>query len=79
MHIAATLVLLVVSTNLPAQEPQLQPQTPNTVRLAADAPRPKAQIKDLAWLAGRWEGEGLGGTMDEVWSDRPALPAPPIR
>lgn len=69
MHIAATLVLLVVSTNLPAQEPQLQPQTPKTVRLAADAPRPKAQIKDLAWLAGRWEGEGLGGTMDEVWSE----------
>ena len=63
----ALLLLLPFSIAAPAQE---QPtQTPNTVRLAAGAPRPKAQITDLAWLAGRWEGEGLGGTMDEVWSD----------
>jgi hypothetical protein len=69
MHITATLMLLLLPVTAPAQEPQSQTQTPNTVRLAADAPRPKAQIGDLAWLAGRWVGEGLGGTMDEVWSE----------
>ena len=69
MHFSATLIMLLASTAAPAQEPPTQAQTPNTIRLAADAPRPKAQIADLAWLAGRWVGEGLGGTMDEVWSE----------
>jgi hypothetical protein len=69
MHITATLMLLLLPATAPGQEPQSQTQTPNTVRLAAGAPRPKAQIADLAWLAGRWIGEGLGGTMDEVWSE----------
>jgi hypothetical protein len=68
MHFTATLMLLM-SAVVAAQESPSQTQTPNTVRLAADAPRPKAQIADLAWLAGRWVGEGLGGTMDEVWSE----------
>jgi hypothetical protein len=25
-------------------------------------------IQDAAWLAGRWVGTGLGGTLEEVWS-----------
>lgn len=28
-------------------------------------------INDAAWLAGRWVGEGLGGTIEETW-------APPV-
>jgi hypothetical protein len=43
-------------------------QTANTLTLAADAPRPAARVADLAWLAGSWTGEGLGGRIDEVWS-----------
>ena len=43
--------------------------TPNTTRLAAGDPRPAARVADLAWLAGKWHGEGLGGTVDEVWSE----------
>jgi hypothetical protein len=27
-----------------------------------------ASIPDIAWLAGRWIGNGLGGKMEEVWS-----------
>lgn len=27
-----------------------------------------ASISDVAWLAGRWIGDGLGGQMEEVWS-----------
>lgn len=42
--------------------------TPNTLRLADGAPRPPARVADLAWLAGSWTGEGLGGTLDEAWS-----------
>lgn len=25
-------------------------------------------IEDAAWIAGRWIGEGFGGTVEEVWS-----------
>ena len=32
------------------------------------APPPPARIADLAWLAGTWEGEGLGGPAREVYS-----------
>ena len=63
------LLLSLVPTAAHAQESQIQPQTANTIRLAPGAPRPKAQIAELAWLAGRWEGEGLGGSIDEVWSE----------
>jgi Domain of unknown function (DUF6265) len=42
--------------------------TPNTLSLPKDAPRPAAKVADLAWLAGTWTGEGLGGEIDEVWS-----------
>lgn len=34
----------------------------------AEGPRPPARIADVSWLVGAWEGEGLGGTVDEVWS-----------
>lgn len=46
----------------------VQGTTPNTYRLAEGAPRPVATISDVAWLAGEWVGEGLGGHIDEVWS-----------
>jgi len=29
---------------------------------------PRASIDDAAWLAGRWVGEGLGGSVEESWS-----------
>jgi len=28
--------------------------------------QPTATIEDIAWLAGRWVGEGLGGTAEDV-------------
>jgi hypothetical protein len=40
----------------------------NTMKLEPDAARPKAKIADLAWIQGRWVGEGLGGTVEEIWS-----------
>jgi len=29
---------------------------------------PGASIEDAAWLAGRWVGDGFGGTVEENWS-----------
>jgi hypothetical protein len=43
-------------------------QTANTLTLAPGAPRPPARVADLAWLAGTWSGEGLGGQVEEAWS-----------
>ena len=34
--------------------------------LEEGAEQPAATIEDLAWLAGRWVGEGLGGTAEDV-------------
>ena len=33
-----------------------------------DRTPPPATIDVMAWLAGRWEGEGLGGYNEEIWS-----------
>lgn len=38
---------------------------------AAQSPTPGARIGDVAWMTGRWIGEGLGGTLEETW-------APPV-
>lgn len=40
----------------------------NTMRAEEGAPRPAARIADVAWLAGYWRGEGLGGPCEEIWS-----------
>ncbi len=46
--------------------------TPNTLTLAEGAPRPAARIADVAWLTGRWTGEGLGGQSEERGATRRA-------
>ncbi|HVS33894.1 MAG TPA: DUF6265 family protein [Thermoanaerobaculia bacterium] len=64
MRHALAILALVVSATAAAQEKV----TEHTVRLAADATPPKASVADMAWLAGRWTGDGLGGRTEEVWS-----------
>ena len=66
---AVTAALLVpIAAN--AQAPGAAPApAKHTERLAEGALRPTARIADFAWLGGRWQGEGLGGAMDEVWSE----------
>jgi hypothetical protein len=66
-RIVQSFLVLLVPVSVLAQGSAEQ-HTPNTFRLPADASRPAARITDLEWLAGRWEGEGLGGTVEEVWS-----------
>ena len=43
-------------------------KTANTLSSSEGMPRPPAKVADLAWLAGRWTGEGLGGQIEEAWS-----------
>jgi hypothetical protein len=41
-----------------------------TLNLSASAGNEPApfNISDYAWLAGRWTGDGFGGTSEEIWS-----------
>ncbi len=65
-----TVFALIVTLGLAsshAQEPKNSPS--NTIRLAEGAPRPPATIGSMGWLAGRWQGEGLGGSVEETWAE----------
>jgi hypothetical protein len=42
--------------------------TEHTVRLAPDAKPQVATVEEMAWLAGRWTGPGLGGDTEEAWA-----------
>jgi hypothetical protein len=58
-----TVCLLAAGTALGQQR-----TTENTVRLAGGSASPPATITDMAWFAGHWTGEGLGGQVEEIWS-----------
>ena len=40
----------------------------NTLSVNDNESSPKASIQDVAWIAGHWQGEALGGTTEEIWS-----------
>jgi hypothetical protein len=61
--LASALTLLAVSS-LSAQGGP----TANTLALEPGTASPPAALGDLAWLAGHWRGEGLGGVSEEMWS-----------
>ena len=43
-------------------------QTENTLSLDSPENTPKADIQDLSWMVGRWEGKGFGGIVEESWN-----------
>jgi hypothetical protein len=43
--------------------------TEHTLKLDDDAERPEADIDRVSWMSGAWKGDGLGGAVEEVWSD----------
>lgn len=56
--------MIILPTSLAAQTKN----TENTVKLAEGQIGEKTTINDIAWLAGNWNGTGLGGVSEEVWS-----------
>lgn len=51
-----------------AGAPEPERLTDHTLRYDSTAARPAATLADAAWLVGLWEGEGLGGRVQEVWT-----------
>ncbi|MGE0587354.1 MAG: DUF6265 family protein [Cyclobacteriaceae bacterium] len=45
-----------------------QTEFSNTLTLPEGSNSPKANLKNIEWLAGRWVGEAFGGTTEELWS-----------
>jgi hypothetical protein len=43
-------------------------QFENTLTFDAAAGSPKADLGVIAWIAGYWRGEALGGVAEEIWS-----------
>jgi len=42
--------------------------TDHTLQLDDPNTKPSGAIGQMAWMAGHWRGEGLGGAIDEMWS-----------
>ena len=40
----------------------------NTLQFDESAGSPKADLTAVAWIAGHWRGEALGGVVEEIWS-----------
>ncbi len=57
------LLVLLLCAPMWAQEKN----TEHTMKLAAGQAAQPATVNDMAWMAGRWVGEGMGGQSDEMW------------
>lgn len=66
--LSAAFMVLAGLPGWTVQDPTPAQRTANTLALPADAVRPKATLAAVAWLAGAWSGEGLGGVSEEQWS-----------
>lgn len=60
-------VLFVLFGDIPSIFAQTK-QTDNTIKLDEGKTGEAATVADIAWLAGNWNGTGLGGVSEEIWS-----------
>ncbi len=58
------IIFLFVSTGATGQNRI----TKNTLRLAKDIKGEPANVTDMGWMNGEWEGNALGGSVKEVWT-----------
>lgn len=63
----STLLLLAVLSSAQRSFAQSQ-NTPHTLSLDRPENMPAATIDDMAWIAGHFQGEALGGSFEEVWA-----------
>ena len=63
-----TVLAVLCVTSIVGQGYAQDKLTEHTFTRSGGAPGPRAQVEDMAWLAGHWTGESLGGIVDEIWS-----------
>lgn len=64
-----SIVALVVAALIPAPLAAGEEPAPAFhARRLGEAKSPPATLDQVAWLAGHWVGEGLGGVSEELWS-----------
>jgi hypothetical protein len=61
------ILLIILFATISSYGYSQEKETANTLKLSSTS-RPKATIKDIAWLAGHWKGTALGGVTEEIWS-----------
>lgn len=66
--VAALVYVLTLQAPTAAGQAGYEVVTPNTIRMAVGTESPAATLADMAWLAGSWTGQGLGGVTEEMWS-----------
>jgi hypothetical protein len=57
-----------VAAGLAAPAHAQERQTEHTFKARPGAPPLPATIADMAWLAGHWTGQALGGHTEEMWT-----------
>ena len=62
-------MILAAMTVSPQDPAEMEAAWTNTLRLDDTSLPPPASIDRVAWLAGTWRGTGLGGVVEEVWSE----------
>lgn len=58
------IILILVNLSIKGQESY----TENTLKLSAGNKSPVANLEEIGWLAGHWEGEAMGGKTEEIWT-----------
>jgi len=59
---------LLCATLVAASGSAQEKLTEHTFTHSPGTPAPSAKVEDMAWMAGHWVGEALGGTVEEIWS-----------
>jgi hypothetical protein len=67
MIITRRLCVLSIVLILASQSHAQVQHTEHTMKLAEGQKSPAATIQDMAWFAGRWVGDGMGGSNEEHW------------
>lgn len=62
--ITTVVLLLFLVFHTEAQTPLSE----HTLQLDDPTNSPSASVEQMAWLEGFWQGEGMGGVVEEVWS-----------
>lgn len=66
--VSTSLVFTCLSFFAPHSLSASEPLTEHIRKLGNSKPQP-ATIEDMKWLAGTWRGKGMGGTVEEIWSE----------